>query len=233
MKKKKFNINNIPAVIWGEDSERVIIAVHGNMSDKEDISIELFAGHAIDKGFQVLSFDLPKHGDRKADNTPCKVQFCVGDLNSVMKYAQLKWKHINLFANSMGAYFSLLAYKNEFLEKAWFLSPLVDMRRMIENMMKWFDISKEQLEKEQTVKTPIGQIMYWDDYSYVKEHPINAWNVKTNILYGSKDDVCEPDTITKFVEKFHCKLKVIQEAEHYFNTEEQLQEFNRWILETM
>ena len=43
MKKEFFKINNIPAVLWGETSEKIIITVHGNMSHKEDIPIEILA----------------------------------------------------------------------------------------------------------------------------------------------------------------------------------------------
>ena len=51
-------------------------------------------------------------------------------------------KEINVFACSMGAYFSLLAYQNDVLEKALFLSPVVNMERIIENMMKWFNVTR-------------------------------------------------------------------------------------------
>src|SRR5699024_8993303 len=104
-----------------------------------------------------LSFDLPEHGDRKDEVTPFKVQYCVRDLLSIMNYAKSRWKHISLFANSIGAYFSLLAYQSELLDKAWFLSPVVDMQRIIKNIMLQFDITEERLKREQTISTPIGQ----------------------------------------------------------------------------
>ncbi|OON43356.1 alpha/beta hydrolase, partial [Bacillus anthracis] len=74
MLKDNFNISNIPAVLWGDRSEKVFIAVHGNMSNKEDTVIQKLAEEANQKGYQVLSFDLPEHGERTNDNTPCKVQ---------------------------------------------------------------------------------------------------------------------------------------------------------------
>ena len=98
MFKNKFSINNIPAVLWGEKSEKLFIAIHGNMSNKEDTVIQILAKEAIIKGYQVLSFDLPEHGDRKNDSIPCKVQFCVNDLSIIMNYAKEHWRDINLFA---------------------------------------------------------------------------------------------------------------------------------------
>ena len=51
MIKYKFKINNIPAVLWGEKSEKLFIAVHGNMSNKEDTVIEILAEEAVKKGY--------------------------------------------------------------------------------------------------------------------------------------------------------------------------------------
>ena len=34
MKIERIKINNIPAIIWGEKSSKVFIAIHGNMSNK-------------------------------------------------------------------------------------------------------------------------------------------------------------------------------------------------------
>ena len=61
IKTKKINIDNIPAIIWGEKSSKVYIAVHGNMSNKEDKAIQILAEKAANEGYQVLSFDLPEH----------------------------------------------------------------------------------------------------------------------------------------------------------------------------
>ncbi|AJD27844.1 putative alpha/beta hydrolase [Clostridium botulinum CDC_297] len=66
MFKDKFNISNIPTVLWGEKSEKLFIAVHGNMSNKEDTVIKILAKEAIQKGYQVLSFDLPEMETEKA-----------------------------------------------------------------------------------------------------------------------------------------------------------------------
>lgn len=233
MESKSFRINNIPSVIWGEQSEKVVIAVHGNMSNKTDIPIKILAKNAVLKGYQVLSFDLPEHGDRKSESTLCKVQYCVKDLGDIMKYARSKWKNISLFANSIGAYFSLLAYNNEKLNKALFLSPVVNMLCIIKSMMKCFNVSEERLKKEQTIPTPIGQNLYWDYYCYVKEHPIDSWNIPTYILYGSKDNMCERDSVFNFAEKFPCKLEIVEGAEHYFHTSEQLEALNRWLVSNM
>ncbi|NFE73067.1 alpha/beta hydrolase [Clostridium botulinum] len=229
MFKDKFKISNIPTILWGEKSEKIFIAVHGNMSNKEDVVIEILAKEAIKKGYQVLSFDLPEHGERKNESTPCKVQYCVSDLSVIMNYVKEHWKEVSLFACSMGAYFSLLAYKNNMIKKALFLSPVVNMERIIENMMMWFNITPERLKKEFTIETPIGQKLYWDYYCYVKENPINKWSIDTNILYGAKDELCEFEIIKYFAKKYCCELEVMDTGEHYFHTKEQLDVFQQWL----
>lgn len=48
------------------------------------------------------------------------------------------------------------------------------------------------------IETPIGQKLYWDYLCYVKEHPINTWNIDTYIMYGAKDELCEFKIINDF-----------------------------------
>lgn len=224
-----FNIQNIPGILWGDNSNNLFVAVHGNMSNKSDDVVTLFAEQAVKLGYQVLSFDLPEHGERKNEGIPCKVQYCVEDLITIMDYAKQNWKNISLFACSMGAYFSLLAYKNDLLKQSLFLSPVVDMKRIINNMMTWFDVSEEQLKKENEIATPVGQNLYWDYYCYVKEHPVDKWDKLTAILYGAKDNLCEFNVVSRFAEKFDCSIKIMEQGEHYFHTEEQLEFFEQWL----
>ena len=52
------SIHNIPSAVWGPSSEKVILAVHGNLSSKTDTPIRLLAETAVQKGYQVLSSEL-------------------------------------------------------------------------------------------------------------------------------------------------------------------------------
>ena len=229
MIKKKLIIEGIPAVLWGKDSNKIFMAVHGNMSHKEDDIIVKFAEKAVNSGYQVLSFDLPEHGERKDESTPCKVQNCVKELIIMMNYVKERYENIGLFACSMGAYFSLLAYKNEKLTQSLFLSPVLNMEKIIDNMMLWFDISEEKLEKEKEIMTPAGQMLYWDYYCYVKANPVTVWDIPASILYGSKDDICDYEVTAQFAEYFDCDLQVMENGGHYFHTKEQLDFFAKWL----
>lgn len=230
METKRIKINNIPSIIWGEKSSKVFIAIHGNMSNKEDKVIEILANKVTNKGYQLISFDLPEHGERKIDtNYLCKVQNCINDLKQIIEYAKANYNEINIWACSIGAYFSLLAYKDEDLKQCLFLSPVVNMKIIIENMMLWSNTTEIELNEKQEIKTDFGQTLYWDYYLYVKKNPITNWNKKTYILYGNKDNMQNESIIKDFSNEFNCDLTILKNGEHYFYTEEQLNFYNDWL----
>lgn len=227
MKKNKYIIEQIPAIVWGEPSDAVYLFVHGKMSKKEEA--EGFAEIATTHGFQVVSFDLPEHGERLETPYPCTVQNAINDLGHILKYTEKHWQKVNLFACSLGAYFSLIAYKDVKFNKCLFLSPILDMERLIQNMMGWFGVNADQLQEKKEIPTPIGETLSWEYYEYVRNHPIQTWNVPTNILYGDRDNLTEKRVLDDFVNKFHASVQTVQGGEHYFQTEEHVCILNEWI----
>ena len=233
MIKQRTTIGVIPTIIWGDPSVSVFIAVHGFMSNKEDLVIERLAQIVTNNGYQMISFDLPQHGERQALSTQFELQNCVDDLNIILSFVKKSWSMISLFACSIGVYLSLQAYKNESLKQSLFLSPVIDMRQMIEKMMTTEDVSIKRLKREKKIVTTSGQVFNWDDYQYVLENPIVSWNNKTAVLYGSLDDQCEYALIKMFTEKYHCEFAIIEGGEHFFHTEEQLTQFTSWLEKTL
>ena len=63
---------------------------------------------------------------------------------------------------------------------------------------------------------------------YVRNHPI-VWNVPTQILYGSNDNLTSFETMNEFVEKHHAGLTVMENGEHWFHTNEQMRFLDNWI----
>jgi len=231
MKTTQIMIEQIPAIIWGEPSDAVYLFVHGRMSKKEEA--EGFAEIAINRGFQVISFDLPEHGERSANTYPCTVQNGVHDLEQILNYTEKHWKHISLFACSLGAYFSLLTYRDVRFKKCLFLSPILDMERLIHNMMKWAGVQVEQLQKEKEILTPMGETLSWDYYEYVRNHPIQVWNAPTHILYGDQDHLTEQSVLDDFAKRFKARVQIVKGGEHYFHTEDQIRIFNEWMAENI
>ena len=234
MKTERIKINDIPSTIWGEKSNKVYIAVHGNMSNKEDRVIKILAEKVVSKGYQLLSFDLPEHGERKDDKAYlCKVQNCVKDLEQIIEYVKKEYEEINLWACSMGAYFSLISYKDEDIKQCLFLSTVVNMKVIIDNMMLLSSVTEEVLKEKQEIKTDFEQNLYWDYYKFVKENPIINWDKKTYILYGNKDNLQEEKIINDFCTEFNCDLSVLENGEHFFHTEEQLEFYRNWLDEVI
>ena len=238
MEKRHFYISNnkiqIPAILWGNQSEKLLIEVHGNLSDKEDTVISMMAQKAVGKGYQALSFDLPMHGERADEEYACIPENCVSDLAAIYEYAKSLVPDIYLFACSMGAYFSLLSYHDIKIKRSLFLSPIVNMERIISNMMEGFQLSEERLKAEHEIRLPTGQTLEWTYYCYVKENPICfEWKVPTAILYGSDDNLSEWEDISAFAERYQSTVKVLEHGEHYFHTEEQLKVFDTWVEENL
>ena len=223
MKDFKITIEGIPAIIWGEPSDRVYIHVHGKMSCKE--YARTFAEIAEKKGYQTLSFDLPEHGERTNGNDRCDIWNGIHDLNVIADYAFSKWNQVFLYACSLGAYFSLHACSDRKIEKCLFQSPVVDMEYLIRQMFLWFQVTEERLYVEKEIPTPVDTLR-WDYYQYVKEHPVCSWNIPTAILYGGKDNMQSTDVIRKFVQKHACDLTISQDSEHPF-----MQDCDRSIVE--
>jgi hypothetical protein len=230
MLKVKLRINGIPSIVWGENSSKCFIVIHGKNSNKEDDVIKTFVGYATDKEYQVLSFDLPEHGERKDETDyTFKVQNCVKDLRKIMDYAKENYREINIFAVSLGAYLSLLEYKDEEINEALFLSPIVNLKVIIDNMMRLNNITFEDLMDEQEITTEFGEKIYLDYYLYVKNNPIVKWDTKTYILFGENDNMQDKELMEKFAGDFRCRLSTVKNGEHYFHTEEQLVYYEKWL----
>jgi len=213
MKKDILRIDDIPAILWGKRSEKIYIHVHGKMGRKENA--EQFAEIAENKGYQTLCFDLPEHGERADNSYRCDVWNGIHDLNIVADYVFYKWNQVSLFANSLGAYFALNAYTDRPFEKCLFISPIVDMKWLVEHMMIWSGITEKQLEKEKEIVTNIDTLR-WDYYQYIQTHPINKWSIPTSILYGGRDNLQPLESLQAFTDKFKCRLTISEQSEHPF-----------------
>ncbi len=222
-------INNIPAILYGDDSDKIYIYVHGKLSNKEEA--ENFASIVNTMGYQVLSFDLPEHGERKNDPYECTAENGVRDLDVIYSSIRDKYNTVSLYACSLGAYFSLVAFQDLKFENCLFVSPILNMEILIQNMMKWANVSENELREKKEIQTSFGEKLSWNYYQYVKEHPIERWNTKTHILYGEKDNLTEKTVIDSFSEKYKCTVTVMPHGEHFFHTPEQLEFMEKWIKE--
>ena len=56
------------------------------------------------------------------------------------------YENIILIANSIGAFFSMNAGIDSMIQKAYFISPVVDLERLIGDMMLWANVTEEELK---------------------------------------------------------------------------------------
>ena len=135
---------------------------------------------------------------------------------------------VTVIANSIGAFFTMTALPAERIEKAYFISPVVHMEKLIADMMAWANVSEDELREKSVIETAFGQTLSWEYLSYVREHPIE-WKVTTHILYGSKDNLTCIETVSEFAEQTGATLTVTENGEHWFHTEEQMSFLDCWI----
>lgn len=133
-----------------------------------------------------------------------------------------------LIANSIGAYFTMCALPQEKIEKAYFISPIVNMEKLIGNMMNWANVSEDELRKKGIIETTFGETLSWEYLSYVRSHPIQ-WIVPTEILYGGQDNLTDSETITAFANIRGASLTVMENGEHWFHTAEQMKFLDAWF----
>ena len=213
MDSKRITIDGIPALVWGKPAERVYIHVHGKMSRKEYAAD--FAALAEKHGWQTVSFDLPRHGERQNEPRPCDVWNGVADLQAVGAYALAHWREAALFACSIGAFFALHAYADIPLTKGLFQSPIVDMDGLVRQMMAWANVTPAQLEAAGEIETPVDTLS-WRYWQYVQAHPVTRWPFPTSILYAGKDALQTREMIEAFAQRFGAQVTVSEGSEHPF-----------------
>ena len=135
-----------------------------------------------------------------------------------------------LIANSIGAYFGLCAGIDALLERAYFISPIVDMERLILDMMAGAGVTETELEAKREIPTAFGETLSWNYLRWVRQHPVR-WNVPTEILYGGSDNLTSRDTVEAFAMAHNARLTVMESGEHWFHTEEQMRFLDAWLTE--
>lgn len=138
------------------------------------------------------------------------------------------FEKIIVIANSIGAYFVMNSLAEKNIEHAFFISPIVDMEKIIKNLMKIIGVNEKILFEKKIIPTDFGENLSWEYFSYVKNNPI-AWKVPTEILYGEKDNFTSLETMTNFAEKNKFSLTVMKDGEHFFHTAEQMNFLDNWI----
>ena len=126
-----------------------------------------------------------------------------------------------LIANSIGAYLSMASLYDKKITQAFFISPIVDMEKLILDMMKWENITEQELCIKKEIPTKFGETLSWEYLCYVRDHPI-GWKIPTHIIYGDGDELTSYDTVRSFAERISAELSIMETGVHWFHTDEQM-----------
>lgn len=153
-------------------------------------------------------------------------------IKSVYDEVRMKYDRIFLLANSIGAYFAMLSLQECNIERALFISPILDMEQLILDMMGWANVSEKDLCEKGEISTNFGETLSWKYLCFVRNHPI-IWRIPTRILYGSNDNLTSRETVEIFIENHNANLTVMENGEHWFHTDEQLSYLYEWMRSEM
>lgn len=153
----------------------------------------------------------------------------IGEFQSEAKSLLAEYDGIILVANSIGAYFSLLSLADMPIEKAYFISPIANMEKLICDMMHWAGVTEDELQEKGIIATDFGEDLSWEYLTWVRSHPV-SWHIPTEILYGSEDKLQSVNTIKAFADDIGAGLTIMEQGEHWFHTEEQLQFLREWLI---
>lgn len=142
--------------------------------------------------------------------------------------ARRQYRRIYVLANSIGAYFAMHTLQRCAIVKALFISPILDMERLILDMMGWAGVSEAELRERKEIPTDFGETLSWQYLCFVRAHPI-VWNVPTEILYAEGDNLTARETVDRFADSHDVNLTVMAHGEHWFHTDEQLAFLNDWM----
>lgn len=184
--------------------KNIVIYVHGKGGAAEE------AGHykPLFPQSEVIGFDY--HAQ-----TPWEAK---AEFPQFFAQQRKRCDRLELIANSIGAFFSMSSLDESLVERAYFISPVVDMEKLIGGMMTWAGVTEQALAEKLEIPTSFGETLSWNYLCYVREHPI-SWPVPTRILYGQHDSLTAPETIAAFAKQTGAELTVMPGGEHWFHTE--------------
>ena len=153
------------------------------------------------------------------------------EFSSFFDKTAVNYGGVSIIGNSIGAYFAMNALSGKRIERAYFISPVVDMESIICGMMKMSGVSEQELYEKSRITTSFGETLSWEYLSYVREHPLQ-WDVPTYILFGDRDELTSPETMLAFAADIGASLTVLKGGEHWFHTDEQMRFLDDWIIKT-
>lgn len=197
---------------------KIAVYIHGKGGSSEEAKFYI----PIFKDYDVTGFDYKSL-------TPWDAK---GEFLKFFEPLFSKYNSVNIIANSIGAYFAINSLADLKIDRAFLISPIIDMERLILNIMAGSGITEGDLHDKKEIKTSFGESVSWKYLKYARENPV-FWNVKTDILYGENDNLTSYNSISDFADRTGANLTVMKNGEHWFHTEEQMNFLSAWITQSL
>ena len=145
---------------------RIIIYIHGKGGNAEE------ANHyrSLFSESDVVGFDYTSQNPWDAKN----------EFPGLFDSCSKAYDEVILIANSIGAFFAMSALAEKRISKALFISPIVNMEKLITDMMMWSNVTEDELESKKEIPTEFGETLSWEYLCYVRRHPIQ-WHIPSCI----------------------------------------------------
>lgn len=219
-----FEVNKIDKNVedWRMDqrkNKKVVVYIHGQ-----------FGSYKEAEDYSFLSDEYDVVGLDYKDGNPWELGSAIREEFSKLTK---NYKEAIVIANSIGAFYSY-EYLSDFdIKQAFFISPIADMHQIIFNLRMKYGISEKRLKEEKEIRLDNDQVLSYDFYEHTLHYKDN-WKVKTDILYGSCDDLVYIENIAEFLAVHpDSKLTIKQGSGHYFHTNEEKEFIKNWILKSL
>ena len=199
------------------DRKQVVVYVHGKGGSADEVEHY----KPLFPGCEVIGFDY-------GAQTPWEARV---EFPRFFDLLQAGCGSLVLIANSIGAFFSMTSLSGKQVDRALFISPVVDMEKLILGMMARTGVTEEELRARREIPAGNGKTLSWDWLRDVRQHPVR-WTVPARILYGEHDALTDLETMSAFAARIGAPLTVMPGGEHWFHTPEQMAFLDRWVLES-
>ena len=227
-KPEELLLDGVPALRWGKPGGRAVVGVHGQFSNKHDPVMARCGDVIASWGDQLITFDLPAHGDRQEDKafTPMDAS---PEVRAFARLARSQSTEVSLLANSIGAYFSLCDTPPGTFERAWMVSPLLDLEYYIRDIMAEYSVTDEQLEAQTVIDTPRG-VLERSYLRFVEEHPARL-NAPSWMIRGDQDEMVPLSALSRFVGAPGVELVQVEGGQHFLGQPPHLDTVVAWFEE--
>ena len=227
-KPEELLLDGVPALRWGKPGGRAVVGVHGQFSNKHDPVMSRCGDVIASWGDQLITFDLPAHGDRQDDKafTPMDAS---PEVRAFARLARSQSTEVSLLANSIGAYFSLCDTPAGTFDRAWMVSPLLDLEYYIRDIMAEYSVTDEQLEAQTVIDTPRG-VLERSYLRFVEEHPARL-NAPSWMIRGDQDEMVPLNALSRFVGAPGVELVQVEGGQHFLGQPPHLDTVVAWFEE--